>query len=98
MEERPRLRPAERRFAWSLGIIGLIVALIAQLTRPTSDDVDGFIGALGLIFSLGYLVLLAVSVVAARYLMSSGVLRQAMIVAGPIVAMFGLLGVVRLFT
>lgn len=78
--------------------MGGLVALIAQLTRPTTDDVDGLIGALGLIFSLGYLVLLGTFVMAARYLMSSTLLRQATIVAGPIVAMLGLLGVVRLFT
>lgn len=96
MNDRPPLRPTERRYGWILAIIGLFVALIAQLTRPASDDVDGLFGALGLVFSLGYLGLVGASVLAARFLMSSSGLRLLIILGGPVLGLFGLDAVIRL--
>jgi hypothetical protein len=72
--------------------------LIAQLTRPASDDVDGLLGVLGLVFSLGFIGLVGASVLAARYLMTSGALRVTTILAGPILGLFVLDAVIRLFT
>lgn len=96
MTERPRLRPTERRYGWTLAIIGALVALIAQLTRPASGDVDGLLGVLGLVFSLGFITLVGASVLVARYLMSSSGLRITTILVGPVVGLFALDAVVRL--
>ncbi len=98
MTDRPALRDTERRYGWTLAIIGVLVAFIAQLTRPTGDDVEGLLGALGLAFSLGYTTLVGVCVLAARYLMSSGALRVTTILAGPVVGLLGLDAVIRLLT
>ena len=98
MREQPELRPAERRYGWTLTIVGILVALIAQLTRPSGDDLEGLLGVLGLVFSLGYVALVGLSVLAARYLMSSSGLRVATIMAGPVVGLFALDAVIRLLT
>jgi hypothetical protein len=98
MSERPPLRSTERRYGWTLAIIGILVALIAQLTRPASDDVEGLLGALGVVFSLGFVGLVGASVLVARYLMTSGALRVTTILAGPMLGMFGLDAVIRLLT
>jgi hypothetical protein len=98
VSERPPLRPTERRYGWTLAIIGVLVALIAQLTRPASDDVDGLLGALGLVFSLGFVGFVGASVAAARYVMTSGALRVTTICAGPVLGLFALDAVIRLFT
>lgn len=98
MNDRPDLRPTERRYAWALATIGVLVTVIAQLTRPASSDVDALLGALRLVFSLGFVALVGVSVLAARHLMSSSRLRIAVILAGPIVGLFGLDAVIRLLT
>jgi hypothetical protein len=79
-----------------LAIIGAFVALIAQLTRPATDDVDGLLGVLGLVFSLGYLTLLGASVLVARYRLTSSTARLAAIIGGPILGLFVLNGLIRL--
>ena len=94
-EERRPLDRTERWYAWALGILGGATALISFLTRPATDDLDGFIGMLGLVFSISYLVLLGLAGAAARWLLSSTAARIATIVAGPIVGMMVVLGVVR---
>ncbi len=81
-----------------LAIIGALVALIAQSTRPASDDVEGLLGVLGLVFSVGFIGLVGASVLAARYLMSSSALRVLTILAGPVVGLFALDAVIRLLT
>lgn len=81
-----------------MAIIGVLVALIAQLTRPTGDDVDGLFGVLGLVFSLGFVALVGASVLAARYLMSSSALRVVTILVGPVIGLFALDAVIRLQT
>ena len=98
MNKRPALRSTERRYGWTLGIIGVLVAFIAALTRPAGDDVEGLLGVLGLVFSLAYIGLVGASVLAARYLMSSSALRVATILAGPVVGLFGVDLVIRLLT
>ena len=96
MTPRPPFDGAQRRYAWALGILGAATALISYLTRPETDDIDGLIGTLGLVFSLSFLVLLGLSVLAARLLLSSGAARVTTIVAGPILGLFLVLFVVRL--
>lgn len=96
MTPRPPFDGMQRRYAWVLAILGAATALISYLTRPETDDVDGLIGTLGLVFSLSYLALLGLSVLAARFSMSSGPARVATIVLGPIVGVFLVLLVVRL--
>lgn len=96
MTDRPELRPTERRYGWILALIGVFVALIAQLTRPSSDGIEGLFGVLGLVFSLGYIGLVGASVLAARYLMSSNGLRVLTILGGPVLGLFGLDAVIRL--
>jgi len=96
--ERPALRPRERRYGWTLAIIGAIVALIAQLTRPASDDIDGLLGVLRLVFSVGFVALVGASVLAARYLMSSSGLRLTTILGGPVFGLFALDALIRLLT
>lgn len=98
MTDRPALRPTERRYGWMLAIIGGFVALIAQLTRPASDDVDGLFGVLGLVFSVGFIGLVGASMLAARYLMSSSGLRVLTILAGPVLGLVALDVVIRLLT
>lgn len=95
MTPRPPLDGMQRRYAWALAILGAATALISYLTRPETDGVDGLIGTLGLVFSLSYLVLLGLSVLAARFLLSSGAARVATIVAGPIPGLFLVLLVAR---
>jgi hypothetical protein len=98
VSERPALRPTERRYGWTLALIGVLVALIAQLPRPASDDVDGLLGVLGLVFSLGYIAFVGAGVLAARYLMSSSALRVTTILAGPVLGLLALNTVIRLLT
>ena len=98
MTEPPRLRRTERRYGWALAIIGVLVAFIALLTRPAGDDIEGLLGVLGVVFSLGYIALVLASVMAARYLMSSSALRVTTILVGPVVGLFGLDLVIRLVT
>lgn len=74
------------------------MALIAQLTRPASEDVSGLLGILGLVFSLGFVALVGASVLAARYLMSSSALRVTTILAGPVLGLLALDAVIRLLT
>lgn len=98
MSGRPALRPTERRYGWTLAITGIFVALIAQLTRPAGDDVEGLFGVLGLVFSLGFIGLVGASLLAARYLMSSSGLRMLTILGGPVLGLFALDVVIRLLT
>lgn len=79
-----------------MAIIGIFVALIAELTRPASDDIEGLLGALRLVFSLGFIGLVGISVLAARSLMTSSALRVTTILAGPIVGLISLDVVIRL--
>ena len=95
MTPRPPFDGMQRRYAWTLAILGAATALISYLTRPETDDIDGLIGTLGLVFSLSYLVLLGLSVVAARFLLSSEPARVTTIVAGPIFGLVLVLLVVR---
>lgn len=96
MTPRPPFDGMQRRYAWALGVLGAATALISYLTRPETDDIDGLIGTLGLVFSLSYLALLGLGVLAARFFMSSGAGRVATIVAGPLLGLFLVLLVVRL--
>lgn len=98
MDVRPELRANERRYGWALAIIGGLVAVIAQLTRPATGDVDALLGALRLVFSFGFVALVGASVLAARYLMSSSRLRVTTILAGPIIGLVVLDVVIRLMT
>ena len=98
MTDRPALRPTERRYGWMMAIIGAFMALIAQLTRPGSDDVEGLFGVLGLVFSLGFIGLVGISVLAARYLISSSGLRVLTILVGPVLGLGALDVVIRLLT
>ena len=94
-EERRPLDRTERWYAWALGILGGATTLISFLTRPDTDDLDGFIGMLGVVFSISYLVLLGLAIAAARWLLSSTVARIATIVVGPVVGMMVVLAVAR---
>ena len=78
--------------------MGAVVALIAQSTRPATDDVSGLLGVLGLVFALGYVALLAACLLAARYLMTSSPMRLTTILAGPVVGLLALNAVIRLLT
>lgn len=98
MSDRPALRPTERRYGWTLAIVGILVAFVAQLTRPANDNVDGLLGVLGLVFSLGYIALVGASVLVARHLMSSSALRVTTILIGPIAGLIAVDAVTRLLT
>lgn len=96
MTPRPPFDGIQRRYAWALAVLGAATALISYLTRPETDGIDGLIGTLGLVFSLSYIALLGMSVLAARFLLSSGPARVAAIVGGPLIGVFLVLLVVRL--
>lgn len=96
MSDRPPLEQSVRRWAWMLAIAGGATMLISLLTAPGPDDIDGLIDVLGLVFSATYVVLLGLSVLIARKLMSSVPTRVATIVAGPVVAMFPVMPVLQL--
>lgn len=79
-----------------MGIAGGATTLVSVLTVPRAGDIEGLIDVLGLVFSVAYLVLLGLSVLAARRLLTSVPARVATIVVGPVVAMFPVTLVVRL--